>query len=306
MIKKLLLFLFVSCVIQSAFSCDVCGSASGAQTLGMLPAFQKHFVGIKYGHGTFKSSHPVINAGDLPSSSTEKYHVSEIRARVVVKKRWQFYAFVPISFLQKQDEGITTRNSGLGDISLLSNYVLVNQSDSVKKYKHTFLLGGGVKLPTGKNNLIDNKYGIWIPNMQLGTGSIDFILNANHILTYRNSGLVSEVFAKFNTSNADKYRFGNRYFGSVKYFYSIEASESMLILPSAGISMDFLDKDKRFGFENTLSGGYAFGANLGFDIFWKQWQFGAMIGHPFSYKLSDGYVSPKTTFQLTTTYLFGN
>jgi hypothetical protein len=71
--------------------------------------------------------------------------------------------------------GERTRNSGLGDLTLLAGYHLIRKTGD-GNFRHRLLIGAGVKLPTGKCSATDAS-GMRMDFMQqTGTGSTDAII----------------------------------------------------------------------------------------------------------------------------------
>jgi hypothetical protein len=284
-------------------ACDVCGTSVIAQSMGLLPGFQKYFAGIRYSHGKFISKHPGLEKGEIVGESNEQYDFAELRGRAVLAEKYQLMVFVPFGNISKNDSGVITQNSGLGDISLLGNYLFINHNKNGKK--HTLLGGMGVKLPTGSSNQTDNKYNIWIPNLQLGTGSWDMMLNLNYIyVDAKNQGVLFESFARLNSSNSQNYRFGNRYAANLRYFYKFNLNEQISIVPSIGSGIEYMAKDYRFGLMNSLSGGYTVPIQAGLDLFLSDWNLSFTYLNPILHSLSDGYVFPRNSFQIQLHYLF--
>lgn len=98
------------------------------------------------------------------------------------------------------------RNSGLGDLTILLKYNVINPTFAMP---YQFSLGSGVKLPTGEFQT--ESKGIQLPlDIQSGTGTFDFILwsffTANFIdnLTFTQSALL-----KFSGKNTEGYDIGN-------------------------------------------------------------------------------------------------
>jgi len=284
--------------------CDVCGSSGFSSSLGFLPTLSKHFAGVTWSHGRFQSQHPSVIPGEIIGTSHESYHKTDIRGLWAWRNQWHLMASIPMANLLKNDSGTLTRNTGLSDISCSVQHLILDHN--AKGKRHVLMAGAGIKIPTGKSQLLDNTYQIWIPNMQLGTGSYDFLFNVNAIYTdAQNKGYVTEVLAKINTPNRLQYRFGHVWNTSLKgfkkfYFHRNRNS----IIPSLGLKNEWLGKDRRpMGITNTLSGGYQLQLQTGVDVFVSKYNISLHYFHPLSYRLSDGFVKPLPSFSVSVTYL---
>jgi hypothetical protein len=300
LVKPFLLYTFLSVLIlqiSQVNACDVCGGASMSQSLGVLPGFQKHVVGIRYGQGSFLSNHPLLKA-----PSTETYQHVELRLRAVYGSNWQFYAQVPYRILTKQEE-LTTRNQGLADVSLSAAYILLNTEN--ERNRHFLMMGTGVKLPTGNAQFIDPQAQIWIPNMQLGTGAYDALFFGSYIAQFTNHGLLVESATRLSGKDKSQYRFGNYAAVSARYFYKYKfRGTEALLLPAFGGGIEYTGRDTRFGLFNNLSGGYVSQVSAGLDYFNANWNVNAQFVLPVTHALSDGYVTPKPSFMVQLAYLF--
>ena len=70
-------FIFIS-FSSSLNACDVCGCAVSGHQFGILPQFQKHFAGIRYGYRSFKSVHPPVFSTDTEKISCEYFHTTDL------------------------------------------------------------------------------------------------------------------------------------------------------------------------------------------------------------------------------------
>src|SRR5205085_8587881 len=118
-------------------------------------------------------------ANDPTQFSNDYYKTIELWSGINLGKKIQLLAFAPYH-INKQftDDGIKTQN-GLGDISVLVNYDLFHAKKSSAKHviEQQLWIGGGIKLPTGKNNVdvndpLVNQGDV---NSQMGTGRKDIL-----------------------------------------------------------------------------------------------------------------------------------
>ncbi|MGC4035415.1 MAG: transporter [Chitinophagaceae bacterium] len=242
--KKIIVLLFSFILfISSSFACEICGCGVGNHYIGLMPQFSKHFIGLRYRFSSFRT---ILN--DSPDEfSKDFYQTVELWGGWNIGKRWQVLGFVPYNIVyQHSDEGISRQN-GIGDISLLLNYKLLNSKSG--KISQQLWIGAGLKLPTGKFSIDANDPDIAaIANSQVGSGSTDFLANINYTVRMGKTGISTNASYKVNTSNKDNYRFGNRFSANSFAFYAIPVKK-ITIMPNAGLlyehaSINYLQKEK--------------------------------------------------------------
>src|SRR5258705_9875683 len=190
--KKILLTVVILFTLFSVSACEICGCGVGNFYLGMLPHFKSKFFGIRYQYMHYHTQLKV----DKTQFSNDYYKTVELWTGFNIGNKWQVLAFVPYR-INKQftDDGIKEQN-GFGDISLLMNYNLLHtrKKNGHSNIEQQLWIGGGFKLPTGKNNadVTSANANPGDVNWQSGTGSIDFLLNAAYDITIDKVG--------FNTS----------------------------------------------------------------------------------------------------------
>ncbi len=218
-----------------ASACDVCGCSIGGNYFGILPQFHKHFVGLRWSDQSFRSAHSLGAAREGLYDSEERFHTVDLIGRFYPLRRLQVLVLAPYHQFHRVDNGVATRNSGLGDISFMGSYILLDSGDSLnRRWKHTLTLGGGVKLPTGKSGQKDNEGQLLLENMQTGSGSTDFMLSAAYTLRHGNWGMATDLLGRLNTANQSGYVYGNRVSGSAKVFY-LKNLRKMVLLPNGTI-----------------------------------------------------------------------
>src|SRR6476659_4700501 len=143
--KRAVLFAALCFSLLQTFACDICGCSSGNYFIGLLPQFRKHFIGTRY---TFRSYTSHV-AGDASQFSHDFYQTVELWGGMNVGRKWQVMAFVPYNInKQNSDDGLN-HSSGLGDITVIGNYKLLDTRTGTKKgdwLSQQLFIGGGVKL----------------------------------------------------------------------------------------------------------------------------------------------------------------
>ncbi len=310
--KKLLVLLFISVSFifssyQGAQACDVCGCGVGNYYFGIMPQFHKNFLGLRYRYRTFTS-----HVGDSQYSQSifgneEMFQSTEIWARFYPLPKVQILAFIPMNYNKQYENGtgITHHLQGLGDASLFINYNPVNTtSDTNTILKHNLLLGGGIKLPTGKYKFDENdKINVNNANFQLGSGSVDFMLNMVYTVRYKKIGLSSDITYKMNGINNNNYRFGNRLSGGINLFY-VQRIDNFTIMPSVGTYLEKAYYDHKKNVIVYQTGGTASLGSAGIDTYFKNFSIGINYQKPISQNLSDGMSVAHARATVHLTYLF--
>jgi hypothetical protein len=259
------------------YACNTCGSSSAGQSLGLLPTLHKHFAGLQYQYRGFNSVHPALSETKPPEHSAESYNTLQIWGRYHVSNRVQVFAFVPYTSNLQTKDGTEVRSKGLGDVSALVNIVALRR---MKNDIGQFLLaGGGIKAPTGAYTAYDPADRNGLPNMQPGTGTWDFIANANYTLQYKNSGVNAEASYTFTTAGKDYYKYGNRLSSGIMGFYRWQVNE-VALLPQLGMRYEYAlhdyDNYKR-KWLNEQTGGYHLFGSVGMQAYYKR--IGMQLGY---------------------------
>jgi hypothetical protein len=287
--KKLILGICLMIQAGSAMACDACGASTGTGYVGILPQFTRHFVGLKYQFRYFSSTSIGDPNGKI--ANQEFYHSWNIWGRISPHKRVQILVNVPLNYFVQHDQDKVKELFGPGDIWTMCQYqVLRSKDSSTTKYKHSMMLGGGIKLPTGRYNVYDQT-GFYDRSMQPGTGSWDFLLSANYTIRWKGWGMNIESNGKICTFNPDNYLYGHQVNGSIKGFYWGE-SKSVSYLLSSGMQYDYRNRDQYLHQWLPTTGGHTIFANASADLYVKRWAFGVEVKVPVYSQSAGGLVHP--------------
>ncbi len=265
---KILLTIACTIMPRVIFACSVCGGSANSQNLGILPQFNKHFVGLQYVFKSYSSVEETNHGSKI--RSTDQYQSLQLWGRYTLSNRVQLFAFIPYSYNRSNHEGVPVVISGIGDASILANYRLIRADNCNPVWKQNLQLGGGIKLPTG--SYVPSAGNEGLPNMQPGTGSLDLIANINYSLQYRKTGFNIDASYTLNTPNRVSYKFGDRITLGMLAYHVITAKKYSL-LPLAGIkierySADFDSYQKRW--RNDMTGGEILYGTIGFQAFYNR------------------------------------
>ncbi|HTQ65312.1 MAG TPA: transporter [Puia sp.] len=290
---KKIIFILLMFISASSYACDICGCGGSNLYLGLLPNFKSTFIGLRYHYSQF---HTVL-ANDPSEYSHNYYNTIEAWGGWNIGKRWQVLGFIPYYYNKQMDDDGPSSKSGLGDITLLGNYLLLhtkkstNQNDIVE---NELWIGAGVKLPTGgfRVNPSDSNTTVADINSQIGTGSTDFILNALYIFRFNRFGVSTTVNYKMNTANSSDYKYGNKLTATSLAFYRLRFGK-MAMSPNAGVLYENTAGNNLSGEKVQYTGGWAVSAVAGIEFSFNKITAGFNLQDP----LSQDYASGQTKMQ---------
>ncbi len=259
-------------------ACDICGCGVGSYYIGILPEYNKRFIGLRYQHKTLQT-----HLGPLrqvtPLTTDETYQTAELWGGWNVGKRFRVLAFVPYNFIQKSSQDANVSKNGLGDVALMGYYNIFTNSNTVnsKLLVHSLWLGAGIKAPTGTYKAAEKLAVQDNPNnFQLGTASTDFTLNAAYDVRLNDLGMNVNVNYKINTENKYGYRYGNKLTTNALLYYKFRLFHKFTIAPNAGLLYETAVKDVEDNkYEVAVSGGYSTSVVTGFEFAMSKLSIGA-------------------------------
>ncbi len=272
--KPLIIVLMLIASFTNAYTQACCCTGSGAN-YSILPNLNRHVIGLRYTHRNYFSETHSLNPV-LDGTKTNQYLNSiELFGRFNLKERLQLSVFMPVNFIRQSSKGVTEKAAGLGDASLLLQYnVLDPLRCNGKKTKHQLRLGVGTKLPTGEFSMTERD--MFNTNLQLGTGSIDFLVSAVYTFRFNNFGFNTSASYKLNTTNNKGYRFGDKIQAGLNFFYVFDITEVRL-MPTAGINYEHQFSNKKDKRTLEFTGGDFITTAVGFDVYYKQFAFSSSV-----------------------------
>lgn len=289
-------------------ACDICGCGVGSYYIGLLPDFKKRFVGLRYQYKTMRSH---LGPGGTMSYLTtdETYQTAELWGGWNIGHRFRVLAFVPLNISSRENQGVTMRKSGLGDIAAVGYYQLLDKQHTTRHNKllvQSLWIGGGIKLPTGRYEPAEHKENEESPNnFQLGTASVDFTLNAAYDVRLMDLGINTNVSYKINNSNKYDYRYGNKFTANVLAYYKFRLAPKVSVAPNAGLLYETADKDREAAaFKVDISGGYSLLATTGIEATFGNVGAGINFQPVISQQMADMRVKAGNRAMVHVTYLF--
>lgn len=301
------LFIAVALLALSsvASACDVCGCSIGGNYFGILPQYHRHFVGLRWSEQSFRSAHSRSAALAGRFDSEESFRAADMLGRFYLSRRVQMLAVAPYHFFHRVENAQTTNTQGLGDVSVMAGYILLDTGDSIhRNWQHTLSVNGGVKLPTGSHRLTNTEGELLHPNLQPGSGTTDFLLSVMYTVRRGAWGFTTDASGRLNTTNRrTNYQFGNRLSGSAKFFYW-KNSGRVTFLPNAGVFADAaLANEGDFDFTQGTGGAIAL-ATGGLDVYAGHFSMGFTFQQPVWQNLGNGKVHNNSRWMATLNYVF--
>jgi hypothetical protein len=200
----------------------------------------------------------------------------ELFGRFNLPKRFQIAVSVPVTFLREQSDQSTDRSAGLGDVSVMAIYSIFNPKKfENKKSKHQIRVAMGVKAPTGKFSMTTD--GLFTTDLQLGTGSVDFLFNAIYTYRYRAFGINVSSSYKKNLTNKDHYQFGDNMIEGLNAFYVVKLPKGFTVTPKVGTTYDHMFYNVYNKELLTGTGGDVLKAVAGIDIYYRHFALSTSI-----------------------------
>lgn len=292
--KKIMMALvLVMMSITATRACDICGCGVGSYYLGILPEYNKRFIGLRYQHKTLRT-HLGPFGERTPLTSDETYQSVELWGGWNIGSRFRILAFVPYNFNERESQTGNGTKNGLGDIALMGYFKLFDSKGTLgdRLLVQSLWVGGGIKVPTGKYEPSERLAVSESPNnFQLGTASTDFTFNAAYDIRYNDLGLNANVNYKINTENKYEYRYGNKFTGNILMYYKIRVANSVTLAPNAGVLYETAQKDvENKKYDVAVAGGYSLSAVGGVEVSLKRLSLGANYQNVRSQNLAGGRV----------------
>ena len=267
--KIIIAIILITTSCAGALACDICGSGSGNTYFGLLPGFQKKFLGIRYQYNSLRH-HLGPNGENTYLTAREQFHVAEVWGAVNLGKRFRVAGFIPYSFASRRQAGQTQHTNGLGDVSVIGYYKLAGSTDDNPSgaWQHQAWLGAGLKLPTGKYNADETNIAQGAQNsFQLGSGSLDYVFNAVYDIRYKNTGLSTNLSYRLNSSNRFNYQYGDKWNANLQLYSMLGQKNKVTVKPHAGFLYESASRDLNDAHLPVWQSGGDMGlATMGLDV----------------------------------------
>lgn len=281
--KKIIGILFLLVSANSSFSCDYCNCY-----LGLNPHYKKNTISVRYHYmdytGTHESDVELNDMGLSKDDFWEKRMRAELHSQWYATQKLKFILSAPYVINKEGTHAEPKEHShtgaveeshhetetiyGIGDPILLANYQLFNTTGDSMQFSQRLFAGGGVKFPLGKWKLEDGAEAHERVH-QPGTGSWDFILNAEYLAKCNRTGVNVHASYMLTTSNDQYYQFANRFNANLVCYYQVNVCNTS-IFPSLGTYFEQAGKDSDHHMTVDNSGGSILFAHAGVDFYFKK------------------------------------
>jgi hypothetical protein len=245
-----------------ASACDICGCF-----MGITPYDNQSSIAVLYRYRSFhgyqgqnqslfpagakffpqgdKSDAPITSHNGNPTDF-EAYRALEVRAKYFLSRRIELNGILPYNSNSERYNGNLSTIAGLGDVNIYAGYHLLRKLDQ-DKINQRLIVGGGVKLPTGKYDAV-NYQGIRYNTLtQTGTGSTDAFAYFNYLLGYKKTGMSLSTTYKVNGENADNESIANSATSFLNVFYNVSLSKKVQAVPSLQLAYEYSAGEKYNG-----------------------------------------------------------
>jgi hypothetical protein len=296
--KKSYILLGIVGMAQVVFACDICGCAN-PMIFGLNDFENQSYIGLKHQLRSYQTTHPAIF--NLPCEvSNERFYSVDILAKWAFKKNWNVAVHLPYRLNRQIGKIDTLKVKGWSDVALFLGY---SYSILHERSKSTYAINGGVKFPTGKYQ----KNSTILRNMQVGTGSFDFLIQASYSCEMNRFKSQIQPQYLIKTSNSEGFKFGNVSSWISTSWISILRKSNPLKLIVRGEFYDFQKDITKFkSVAETYNSGKILAIGGGIQWSFKKWSAQAISTHPVFQTIGKGNIKQLTSLQIAVAYSFKN
>jgi hypothetical protein len=193
---------------QAVQSCDFCLCSQGISPL------EAGSSGIRVDSRYLQDGTVYLNGSKVANASKqfETYFTQQFSFLYAASPSLTISAIVPVPSKHTQsydDDGnyVTGNSFGLGDISLLARYKLIANHELTTTT--IVSINGGIKFPTGSTNAKDSQGNVLDPDIQLGTGSTDFLIGTSGLVSLDRVAVIGNLTASITGKGANGHTYGN-------------------------------------------------------------------------------------------------
>jgi Putative MetA-pathway of phenol degradation len=205
----------------------------------------------------------VTHGGAGASSETRK--TIELAYRFHVSDDLMVTALAPYRMMQISGTESFSVN-GFGDITVLAHYVM--RPAFWEQTPVTLLLGGGVQLPTGSHTRTDPGGDLVEPDVQPGSGSVNYILSSTMTVQPGRWTFALDVYGKLNTRNSRQDKLGNSLAITAGVSRELMRDNSSLfaVVANAGLRGETASRDRVESVEDPETGTTSLYGNVGAQV----------------------------------------
>ncbi|XOV67629.1 MAG: hypothetical protein ACFHU9_00385 [Fluviicola sp.] len=305
--KKIFFIISFVTSLQTTYACDVCGGAVVNTGGDVIPGIFSNFVGVNASFRSFNSSHLTLFENEVPITSKELFSLYSIHGRYSPVRRLQFLFNVPVSFVRKEMEGERKYATGLSDVSMRVNYLLIDRNNDSTETFFNLFSGATLKAPTGRSQFFDGEEFYFHRNMLPGSGTTDFGFHLDLLYRKKNYGFTFNGSSLLRGKIQNSYDFGNVYNTRISGFRFFDIKQSKLMLDlGMELSVNGQDRNLYSNASDRYTGGWMLSPSLRLNYFWKELVFNVTAQRPVHQNLAEGQVKNNYALQGSVIYLIGN
>jgi hypothetical protein len=233
--------------------------------------------------------------------SREYLFGQEIQFRTQIHSRIQLMGSMPYqSAIQKRDFG-SDFISGMGDPTIISNFILLQTRDSNGISKNFLSFGIGLKAPLGKTAENSNA----LKNLFPGTGSWDYLLLSNYTHQFAKFyGWQTELSYSFKGKDSFGFQYGNSFQSSTHVFRNFKISSYRLIA-AAGMNFEHYANSRLDGLATIgkTDDGIILSSRASINLMTYRWLWSLNIQNPLYQNLNDGTIRSRLSGSICINYL---
>lgn len=269
-------FFFLLLFTPPLRSCDFCNCVAGINPyyngmnrIGLTTLYQTSHTegpapgapGSKPAHGGGTDEH------GTPLAETERRITFELSYQHHLSRNIVLTALLPFS-AGRLEGGNVLDVYGPGDAVLLGHYAVTGLFS--ERTPATLLVGGGVELPTGANDLRHDDGDLIDPRLQPGSGSIDLVANAVLMAPIESWTVAVDLYGKLNNTNDRQDRIGNALSLTATLSRDLYRNNpgNTALLGTVGLRGELSGKDRVAGETDPASGARTLWGNLGGQVVW--------------------------------------
>lgn len=267
LMKYLLIGIFGLLIWQPAQACDICSCGSGGGVMGVMPQFHKNFVSAGFQYSRFNHPQTAYNTTNGKAVLRDAFVQYRLDLRYYLNPGLQLMAAMPYGVNTRVYNDHSEQIQAMSDPELRLGWMLFNTTDSMyRPVRHMLMLGTGTGIPSGKYQQRNPEKLMYPNNFQLGSGAWSPQLFMMYTLRKGAWGLNLQSAAVFPLENELQYQRGN-YLANHLFLFYWKNVKDLRLLPHASFSSELRNADRSMGTTEQNTGGSAFFAGCGLDVF---------------------------------------
>jgi len=298
-----------------AQACDVCGIFLGIQPHDRVSSFSllwryRHLEGTITNpaqalavpkHGDHGGGAPLQPGGN---HYRELYQVVELRADLWLTDRIALLASLPAVNNYRAVNGFIGNDIyGVGDPLLIGRYMVANtrKLGEEERIAHRLMLGGGVKLPLGRNDVTYNDVAVGM-DQQPGTGTWDALGTVEYMVRNGRNGGAVTLIGRLNGRDGTAHRMGHGLSSTAELFHRWDVKDNLKLMPSLGLYHELTGRDAIGDAFVQGTGSSTLFTHVGTRLWWRSWGFQAMFQYAIGHDLGDMMVPNRERVIIGMTY----